>query len=78
MATPEGSAGDLARNFTITMIEPATVAVAPDFDVAGVTLEVVDQEGQGFGTVLDQAAAIDVVLRMLGAVARLRRYEAQP
>jgi hypothetical protein len=33
---------------------------------------------KGFGTVLDQAAAIDVVLRMLGAVARLRRYEAQP
>jgi hypothetical protein len=78
MATPEGSAGDPARNPTITIVEPATVTVAPDFDVAGITLEVVDREGQGFGTVLDQAAAIDVVLRIVGAVARLRRYGVQP
>ena len=51
--------------------------VAHGFQVLGWSrspkaLEVVDSAGHGFATVLDQLAALDVVLRMTGAIARLR------
>jgi hypothetical protein len=39
---------------------------------------VVDRDGRGFRTILDQAAALDVVLKIVGAVARLRRYGGAP
>jgi hypothetical protein len=68
---PPGPGGG---NPSITSIERHTVDVRPDFDVGGVALEVVDSDGKGFGTVLDQSVALDVTLRLVGAVARLRGY----
>jgi hypothetical protein len=41
-------------------------------------LEVVDHDGRGFRTIFDQPAALDVVLKVVGAVARLRRYGGAP
>lgn len=74
MATDDSNARDPGGKPTIRMIEPASVSVTPDFDVGGVALEVVDSAGHGFGTVLDQLVALDVVLRIGGAIARLRGY----
>jgi hypothetical protein len=48
--------------------------VRPDFGVAGVTLEVVDSGGAGFRTIFDQHAAVELVLRITGAIARLRGW----
>jgi hypothetical protein len=73
MATDESS-GRTAPNPDITSIEPSNVTVWADMDTGGVSLEVVDRTGRGFATVLDQAVAIDVTLRIVGAVARLRGY----
>jgi hypothetical protein len=61
---------------TIADIEPATIVVAPDHDVGGVTLEVTDRDGAGFRTVLDQRVAIDCAMRLIGSVARLRGWSA--
>ena len=61
----------------ITDIEPFVVGVGADHDVGGVMLEVVDRDGRGFRTVLDQLVALDVVLKIMGAIARLRGYGEQ-
>jgi hypothetical protein len=72
MAPSESSDAPASRNPAITMIEPATVTVASDYDVGGVALEVVDRGGSGFSMILDQLVVVlDVVLKMTGAVARL-------
>ena len=55
-------------------VEPVSVDVRPDFGVAGVTLEVVDSGGAGFRTIFDQHAAVELVLRITGAIARLRGW----
>jgi hypothetical protein len=78
MATDQSSGRNPSRNPSVTSIEPATVTVAPDFDTGGVSLEVVDRAGRGFATVLDQAVAIDVTLRIVGAIGRLRGYGGEP
>jgi hypothetical protein len=75
MAASEGSDAPASRNpNTIQYVEPAQVSVQPDFDTAGVALEVVDSAGHGFGTVLDQTVAVDVAIRVISSVARLRGY----
>lgn len=74
MATDQGSDASASRNPGITEIEPHNVQVQPDHDVGGVTLEVADQAGNGFRTILDQLAALEVALRIIGAVARLRGW----
>jgi hypothetical protein len=78
MATDQSSGRTPPRNPSIASIEPHQVEVRPDYDVGGVALEVVDRTGRGFATVLDQAVAIDVTLRIVGAVARLRGYGGVP
>lgn len=55
-------------------IEPHQIDIAPDHTVGGIEIVILDRLGRGFRTVLDQAVAIDVVLRMTGALARLRGY----
>jgi hypothetical protein len=85
MATETLPAGDRPGNPTIinlaeykaarppiTSIEPQSVTVAPDHDTGGVLLEIVDRVGSGFATILDQLVAIDVAIRLIGSVARLR------
>jgi hypothetical protein len=66
---PSGGGGN-----PITEIEPASVTVAPDFDVGGVQFEVVDRTGAGFRTIFDQAVALDIAMRTIGAIARLRGW----
>jgi hypothetical protein len=57
---------------SIVYIEPANVTVRPDFDVNGVELEIADQEGVGFKTLFDREDALDIAVRIIGAVAQLR------
>lgn len=72
MASSETSGAGASRNHSICTIEPATVTVEPDFDTGGITLEIVDRDGRGCGTTLDLLAAVNVALKMNGAVIRLR------
>jgi hypothetical protein len=39
-----------------------------------VAFEVVDRAGAGFRTILDQLVALDITVRIAGAIARLRGY----
>jgi hypothetical protein len=57
---------------SVAYIEPANVTVRPDFDVNGVELEIADQEGIGFKTLFDREDALDIAVRIIGAVAQLR------
>jgi hypothetical protein len=57
---------------SVAYIEPANVTVRPDFDVNGVELEIADQEGIGFKTLFDREDALDIAVRIIGAVEKLR------
>jgi hypothetical protein len=59
---------------TIAEVEPHSVSVQPDYDLGGVVLEVTDQAGAGFKTIFDQLVALDVAVRIAGAIARLRGW----
>lgn len=76
MATDDSNARNPGGNpgNPITDIEPASVDVRPDYGVGGVTFEVVDRTGDGFRTVFDQAVALDVAMRIVGSLARLRGW----
>jgi hypothetical protein len=78
MASTNVPAGGSPGNPTITDIEPVIWLVAPDHDVGGVKLEVADRDGNGFTTIFDQDAALDITLRFIGAIARLRVYGGAP
>jgi hypothetical protein len=54
----------------ITDVEAAHVAVRPEFDLNAVELEVIDQDGNGFRTLLGWEQSMDLALRV--AVVRLR------
>jgi hypothetical protein len=56
----------------VAYIEPANVTVRPDFDVNGVEVEMADQEGVGFKTLFYREDALDVAVRIIGAVEKLR------
>ena len=62
------------ENPSIVCIEPHSVDVRPDYGVGGVQIEVVDRTGRGFRTIFDPDAAVDLCLRAIAAVARLRGY----
>ena len=63
---------------TITSVEPVQVDVRPDYDCGGVLIEAVDRDGNGFSTIFDHQAALELVLRVVGALARLRGWGAAP
>jgi hypothetical protein len=67
---PSGS--ESARNPTITEIEPVNVMVWADHDSGGVGIEIADQDGNGFMTLLDWAPALDAAMRIAAACAKLR------
>jgi hypothetical protein len=56
----------------ITDVEAAHVAVRPEFDLNAVELEVIDQDGNGFRTLLGWEQSMDLALRVAVAVVRLR------
>ena len=61
----------------IVDIDPVTVGVepvAPDPAVAGILIEIVDRDGNGARTVLDPLAALEMVQKVIAAVASLRGY----
>jgi hypothetical protein len=62
----------MSGNPTITNMEAAHVGVRPEFDLNAVELEVVDQDGEGFRTLLGWERGMDLALRVTGAVIRLR------
>jgi hypothetical protein len=57
-------------------IEVAQTAVGVDLDVVAVRLEVVDPRGEGFQMLLGADEVLDIALKLIGALARLRRWEA--
>lgn len=59
-------------NPQITDIEPVSIDIGPEPIANGVRLEVVDRTGNGFRTIFDLDVTLDVVLKLVGAVARLR------
>jgi hypothetical protein len=72
MATYESSGRNPSGNAVITDIEAVYVGVRPEFDLNAVELEVVDQEGKGFRTLLGWGQGMDLALRVAVAVTRLR------
>jgi hypothetical protein len=72
MATNDSSGRNPAGNPTITEIEAADVGVRPEFDLNAVELEVTDQDGKGFRTLLGWEQGLDLALRVAVAVTRLR------
>jgi hypothetical protein len=73
MATDDSSASS-TYNPSITEIEPRAVEVRPAHDVASVAREISDRDGAGFRTILDQLAALDLSLKLIGSINRLRGW----
>jgi hypothetical protein len=69
MATDESARPDQGDN---PLIEAATIAIRADHDVNAVELEIADQNGAGFRTLLDALQALDAAARIVTAVARLK------
>jgi hypothetical protein len=55
-------------------IEAAQTVVGVDLDVVAVRLEVVDPAGNGFQALLGADEVFDLALRLIAALARLKRY----
>jgi len=72
MATDDSSGRNPSGNPSIIDIEAAHVGVRPEFDLNAVELEVTDQEGKGFRTLLGWEQGMDLALRIAVAVTRLR------
>jgi hypothetical protein len=72
MATDDSSGRNPSGNPAITDIEAAHVGVRPEFDLNAIELEVTDQGGKGFRTLLGWEQGMDVALRVAVAVTRLR------
>ena len=62
-----------ARERQDTNLEATHVGVRVEFDLNAVELEVVDQNGKGFRTLLGWEQGMDLALRVAVAVIRLRR-----
>jgi hypothetical protein len=72
MATDESSGGIPSDNAAIAEIEAADIGVRPEFDLNAVELEVTDQNGEGFRTLMGWEQGMDLALRVAVAVTRLR------
>ena len=72
MATEDSSGRNPSGNPAIIDIEAAYIGVRPEFDLNAVELEVSDQDGQGFRTLLGWEQGMDLALRVAVAVIRLR------
>jgi hypothetical protein len=72
MALDESSGRNPSGNPAITDIEAAHVGVRPEFDLNAVELEVTDQDGRGFRTLLGWEQGLDLALRVAVALTRLR------
>ena len=72
MATDNSSWRNPSGNPVITDAEAAHVGVRPEFDLNAVGLEITDQDGEGFRTLLGWEQAMDLALRIAVAVMRLR------
>ena len=72
MAIDDSSGRNPSGNPTITDIEAAHVGVRPEFDLNAVELEVTDQDGTGFRTLLGREQGVDLALRVAVAVTWLR------
>jgi hypothetical protein len=72
MATDDSSGRNPSGNPVITDVEAAHVGVRPEFDLNAVELEVTDQDGKGFRSLLGWEQGIDLPLRVAVAVTRLR------
>jgi hypothetical protein len=57
---------------TVTDVEATTATAVPNFTLNAVETQIVDQDGNGFRTWLEQVQALDLVRDVLAAVARLR------
>jgi hypothetical protein len=55
-------------------IECAQTVVGVDLDVVAVRLEVVDPRGEGFQALLGADEVLDLALKLIGSLARLKRY----
>jgi hypothetical protein len=72
MATDESSGRIPSDNAAIAEIEAADIGVRPEFDLNAVELEVTDQNGEGFRTLMGWEQGMDLALRVAVAVTRLR------
>ena len=48
--------------------------IVPDVETGAVRLEITDPQGSGFAILLNQPGTVDLTLRLVGALARLRGY----
>ena len=55
-------------------LEVDQVDVTPQYDMAGVQVELVNAGGGGIRTLLDWTVALDLAMRLVGAVAKVRGY----
>jgi hypothetical protein len=72
MASDDSSGRNPPGNPTITDIEAAHVGVRAEFDLNAVELEITNQDGPGFRTLLGWEQAMEFALRVAVAVTRLR------
>lgn len=72
MVTDETSGRNPSGNPAITYLEAVHIGVRPEFDLNAVELEVTDQNGDGFQTLLGWEQGIDLAIRVAVAVTRLR------
>jgi hypothetical protein len=72
MANNDSSGRNPPDNPTITDVEAAHVRVRAEFDLNAIELEVADQDGAGFRTLLGWEQAMEFALRVAVAVTRLR------
>jgi hypothetical protein len=73
MATPTLPPSGSGGNPTIHDVAPDVITVGPDYSVGGVAFEIFDSSANvAFRTLFDPGDALDVALRMVAAVMRLR------
>jgi hypothetical protein len=72
MATDDSSGRNPSGNPAITDVEAAHVGVRPEFDLNAVELEITNQDGAGFRTLLSWEQAMELALAVAIAVTRLR------
>jgi hypothetical protein len=72
MATEDSSGRNPSGNPVIADVEAAHVGVRAEFDLNAVELEITNQDGAGFRTLLGWDQAMEFALRVAVAVTRLR------
>jgi hypothetical protein len=67
------AAASFPQGVGVVELVPDAIEVRPDYAYEAIKLEIVNANGDGIETLVDQPLAFDLVLRLVAACMRLRR-----